>query len=228
MSTIDIIDQPRHPAGAAGGRGGEFAEKRNSAPEGALMAENATGSFLFPPTNTFTTAEQLIEFFTTQPISDRVLSNARWAYKKWRYEQVTAMSKAELNAWRLSKDGQSVSKRDDFTFILNLERNKAIDRANAYYSTREMPASYARTILVAHQISGFRGLLASEEEQGKAYSHPMVLDGVQDTAAGIAIKWKTDDYLDRALTESDLQAVDSMENVFAYLIERDEQGHGPL
>ncbi|MBG7613666.1 hypothetical protein IWC96_00005, partial [Brevundimonas sp. BAL450] len=68
-------EQPRTAAG-------KFDYKPFTPPEGSLTDESE-GTFAFPP-ETVDTAAALAEFFESAPISDRILSNADHAFRKWR------------------------------------------------------------------------------------------------------------------------------------------------
>lgn len=223
MSTIDTTPLPRHPGGAAGGVGGQFTQKVNLPPEGSLT-ESATGSFLYPPEN-LRTAEEMIAFFETAPISDQVLSNATYAYTAWRKKAMLAhihqrhdafMSDPNSLAGRMAARHGTAGLED----ALATERPKWIAEANERYPVTALPRTLARNVLRAHQIVLLRGMLANEEEEQKAVDHLLSHDDRMVHAKDLVAHYSTTEWAKDALTESDYAQAETMGRVAQLLAEQ--------
>lgn len=216
--TIDSV-QPRRPKGAP--VGGQFAEKQNTPPGGSLV-DSVSGSFLFPPNN-LSTADALVKFFTTQPISDRVLSNARYAYRAWREQKIRDHVSVKLAAWEQSREANRIARKQgdeglDHAAEPLLHGWRA--EAEAMYSVEQLPASHTRPVLVARQIVVYRGILEDDAEEQKALEHEIVVSGDTYNVSALVAEYSAHEWAPRALTESDLPAVDSMSLVARILDEQ--------
>lgn len=170
------------------------------------MAENPYGSFLYPPSS-FSTAAELIEFYESAAISDTVLSNADYAFRRWRKRSILA----EIHAADLAftNDPNGIAARTAAQFgtpglndLLAKERPKWRAAAEARYPLQEIGKSHMRSIVRADRIAGLRGMLPSHEQQA-ALDHKMTFRGQVLTVNDIAVSYRTEDWLPDALTESD-------------------------
>ena len=206
--------QPRLPALAPNGTGGEFTGRLNSAPEVDVAEANSTqGSFLFPPSrygaeNSF---EEYASFWMNVPISDRVLSNLVHAYAQhreaWVEKQVEIAiakrgSEAEHRAWAASPK----------TTGLDIERAHAefvIEQVKHWRESEDTPLFLgplaARSAAISAQMIRLRGVL-SEEGAKKVFDFPVYTtsDGRVLTPSYYWEKYEVGAYADRALTDQDI------------------------
>ena len=215
MMSLVASDQTREPSGSP--RGGQFAGRANTPPEGAL-AESATGTFAFPP-RSFGSVEEYIEFFETVPISDRVLSNARHAYRKWRQDTINrkvneayAIYGNDPQVVAEARKHPLVSEQKAELFVM-AERAKAA----AEIPDETIDPNNMRSILRAHQLWYYRRTVADGTAEAEIVSSRMA--GLTSTVQSIVDEWRTPEWAFRAMTESDLAAVDAMEEMAATLRE---------
>lgn len=210
----------RQPQGAPGGTGGEFATKQNTPPEGTLT-ESATGSFAFPP-NCIAALDDYLEFFETAPISDRILSNAGHAYRKW---HEYALWKYVDDAYAIYGNDPEVVEETRKNYITgNRKKHEFLAQkrmeAAALYPIAEISHNRMRAVLRAHQILVWRGLLSSEEDAERATNHLITISGETKAAHEIAAEYRTTEWARRAFTDSDLAALDAMEAIASSLAEQ--------
>lgn len=222
MGTVSVSTQPRRPGGAAGGAGGQFAQKTNSPPEGTL-AESATGSFLYPPER-FESAEQYLTFFAAAPISDQVLSNASHAYRKWRQKAILAHIHARHSAFVDDKDNiayRMAKQHGKAGLDLAIERERPtwIAEAEAMYPITELPEAQSRSALRAHQIVLQRGMLAPEDQQA-AMDYPIPHGSGFARAEDLVDRYHTYQWAEAALTESDYAQTEAMNRIAILLAEQ--------
>lgn len=240
MSIVDA-DRPRHGAGAPGGTGGQFAAKANTTP-GDTLAESATGSFLFPPGG-MATANELREFFTTTPVSDRVLSNAQHSYKKWRESEIWRIGFPILEKWNMDpaniergKQAAAQDRADAKRFrrpvvdnhhkILMAEGEKmAREEAAKQLPPFQVPGQHMRVALAARQITWYRGVLPTDEEKAKVSQLALPLGDQTATVQEVTDFYQTSEWASRALTESDIAATDAMDRI-ADLLESQNAQYG--
>ena len=205
------IETVRRPAGAPDGRGGEFATRHLTDPEGNL-AEETRGSFLYPP-DRFPSYEEYIEFWESSPISDRVLSNASHAYRTWlqgaedayvranwhRFEEGNAKTDRMLHK-KLGADAQTV----------NVEsRQSLIDEFREKYPSEVSPR-HMRQVLRAYSVASYWASIEDPSGRGLAQRYTTEIDGQALTLDEIAQRYCPDNWAERALTEADLPVVDSL------------------
>lgn len=216
MVTTDI--QPRQPGGNA--RGGEYAEKQNSAPRGDLM-ESATGSFAFPPSE-WESEEHLIEFFTTAPISDRILSNADHAYRQWRQQQIDNAVMRDHDQWGEAPETIELAKRNPQEFRNQNKYRQAVvrEQAEQKYPQKEVSPARLRTVLRAHQIYQFGSSLGEDAVRAKNL-HRLKIRGEEKSVVDIVNEYHTLGWADRAMTENDLANTDALYRVAMILDAKD-------
>lgn len=216
MNGVDtLVEVPRQPAGAAGGTGGQFTSRENTPPEGTL-AESATGSFLYPPER-FDSVEEYVEFFTTTPISDQVLSNASYAFDAWRKRQIlnyVIASNTELKNRTGGPEERIVREEGHAGLERLVAENTARARAEAehLYPTKVIPRGAARSILRAHQIVLQRGLLP-EDIEDEVLQTPLPHQGDLIPARELVQMYQTNDWAPAALTENDYAQAETMGRV---------------
>lgn len=210
-----IQSQPRHPGGSS--TGGQFTSRQNTPPEGTL-AESASGSFAFPPRQ-FETVEEYIDFFETAPISDRVLSNADHAYRKWRQDQINAEVSAAYDVYGSDPEVVAavrknviISDRKAREFVANSRAE-----AEAKRPMQSIDSHRLRNVLRAHQMWFYAATAPGEDARERILQHHLH-DG-EWTVQGIVDGNFTTQWASRALTDSDLAAVDAMERVAQTLSE---------
>ncbi len=209
--------QPRLPGGAP--EGGRFASRANSAPSEGLLTESATGSFAFPP-RSFGSAQELIDFFESAPISDRILSNADHAYRKWREDQINEEVRAAYDVYGNdpkivagARENPINSEREARIFV-----NKVRREADAKRPVRVIDQHRLRNVLRAHQIWAYSGTLPTEDEEREVLEYKT--QGSDFTIVQVVESNSTREWLERALTDSDLAAVDAMNRVAQALEEQ--------
>ncbi|WP_288452282.1 hypothetical protein [uncultured Microbacterium sp.] len=209
-------EQPRTAAG-------KFDYKPFTPPEGSLTDESE-GTFAFPP-ETFDTAAALAEFFESAPISDRILSNADHAFRKWREDRIVADLRRDYEAWGNDPRTVATAKRNPIEYHRQADAFSVTRRAEieAQYPIHSISPVTLRKVLRARQIVVWRGLLPDAEEQA-ALDWPVTIAGVATTAADVTHRYSTAEWVERALTDSDLAAVDAMTLVTATLVDIDENG----
>jgi len=209
--------QSRQPEGTPAG--GQFKKRQNKPPEGTL-AESATGSFAFPP-RAFESVAQYVEFFETAPISDRVLSNADHAYRQWRQDEINAEVRAAYAVY--GNDPQVLAQARKNVVTSDRKAQEFIARARAEAEARRPQASIEphrmRNILRAHQLWYYSSTLETDADRAQVLSHHLA--GQQWTVQEIVDGNSTPGWASRAMTDSDLAAVDAMERVARSLDERD-------
>lgn len=222
MSTI-IDEVPRHPAGTPASRGGEFAARQLTDPEGTL-AEDATGSFIYPPDH-FDSFQEFAEFWESTPISDRVLSNASHAYRTWlQYAEDAAVR----GNWHQYEEGNEKTERmlqrklGAGSKDLNLEsREQIIAEFRAKFPARVSPR-HLRQVLRAYQMGQLVSSIVDRAEQDELDSYTFTVDDEQLTGAQLEDLYHPSMWAERALTEADLPVVDSLK----YLAQATDQRDG--
>lgn len=221
MSTVEADQKTRKPAGAAGGAGGQFATKAHTPPEETL-AENASGSFLFPP-ESFDNFDEYVRFFMEAPISDRVLSNAGHAYIAWRKRSILKHihARSEQQSGDINSRVYKASRRgtEAYNKVLAEEQAKWRAEAEALHPIKKLPYSGSRTILRSHQIVKLRGILPDEDDQ-RALDYPMSLLNEELTAADIFDRYHAGEWASDALTESDFAQSEATRRVASLLAQQ--------
>lgn len=194
---------------------GRFGARTNSAPE----AELEDGTFAFPPPNE--DPDQVIEFLRTAPISDRILSNAKYAYLAWRKAAVQDFVNNEFKVWDASDDRKldKLVKNNPLEFD-RLAQNfikESEMRAFEVYPYEKLPERSARALLRAHQIKKYSFL--DPEKFARA---TVEIPSGEELAIPLADDFHTDQWADRALTETDLATADAMSQVASLL--KQQQG----
>lgn len=208
MSTVVTGPQPRHAAGTSAG--GQYAAKATTPPGGSLAGG---GSFIFPPR--MSSVEETNEFFRNAPLSDRVLSNAEHAYRKWWNEQRDANRKETTEAWdRVPANQRWVERATPTEF--NNKLIELINEADAKFvhtlPRLELSGDDLREILIARQVTYESSRLGTGfYEQARQIATNFRGDRV--TLGAIIDYHRTHEWVHRALTETDLPAVDAMEAV---------------
>ena len=207
--------QPRHSGGVP--EGGQFTRKANTPPEG-LLTESATGSFAFPP-RSFETIDEFIEFFESAPISDRILSNTDHAYRQWRDDAITAEVR---EAYRIYGNDPKVLKAVDKNLFLS-EQNAREFVANARADAEaKRPLKFIdphrlRNVLRAHQLWFYSAAAPGEGAADSVLAHHPL--GSEWSVSQIVEGNSTPEWASRAMTDSDLAAVDAMRRVVSTLDE---------
>ncbi|WP_433673887.1 hypothetical protein [Microbacterium gorillae] len=183
------------------------------------MTESATGSFAFPP-RSFGSAQELIDFFESAPISDRILSNADHAYRKWREDQINEEVRAAYDVYGNdpkivagARENPINSEREARIFV-----NKVRREADAKRPVRVIDQHRLRNVLRAHQIWAYSGTLPTEDEEREVLEYKT--QGSDFTIVQVVESNSTREWLERALTDSDLAAVDAMNRVAQALEEQ--------
>lgn len=222
MSTI-IDEVPRHPAGTPASRGGEFAARQLTDPEGTL-AEDAAGSFIYPPDH-FDSFREFAEFWESAPISDRVLSNASHAYRTWLQ---SAEDAAVRGNWHQYEEGNEKTERmlqrklGAGSKDLNLEsRGQVIADFRAKLPARVSPR-HMRQVLRAYQMGQLVSSILDRAEQDGLDTYTFTVDDEQLTGAQLEDLYHPSMWAERALTEADLPVVDSLR----YLAQATDQRDG--
>lgn len=161
MNTTD--SQPRED-------NGQYGSRNHSYPE-VVLAENVDGSFLFPPSE-WQSADQYVEFWKTQPISDEALTNFVSCYAEEWDSWASSHIKDHLENWGNSEAGRQVrleadASSDRFAF-LKRARDAEADRFEAQLkSTRpdRIPTGFARQIARAAQIMHNRVHLTTDADR---------------------------------------------------------------
>ncbi len=222
MSTI-TDEIPRHPAGTPASRGGEFAARRLTDPEGTL-AEESAGSFIYPPDH-FDTFEEFADFWESAPVSDRVLSNASHAYRTWLQ---SAEDAAVRGNWHQYEEGNQKTERmlqrklGQGAKKLNLEsREQIIAEFRAQFPARVSPR-HMRQVLRAYQMGKLVSSIVDRAEQDKIDTYTFTVDDEQVTGDQLEDLYHPSMWAERALTETDLPIVDSLR----YLAQAADQRDG--
>ena len=205
MSTVDL---ERQPAGAPSGVGGQFAPRMNSAPSGGIVAESATGSFAFPPDG-FHTADEMRGFFMNAPISDQILSNAQYAYKRM---QKRADIDERHNAMMGNREMRKLEDTD-FDEFLRVRDNllaKARFDSERTFKASPLPVDGIRAILRARQLWNFSVLLPDPAEQQSVENTQITFRGQVWTAKDLAAHYQTEKWIEGVLSESDLAVADTI------------------
>lgn len=207
-------------------RMGQFAEKRNSPPATGLNAEpvaiaHAGGSFIFPLVN-FADEDDLVAFFVNAPLSDRLLSNADHAYKHWRTEQINDYVRAAYKEY--GNDPKVVREAAKSPLVSDMKAQQFVDakrrEAEDMFPNPELPANYIRGILVARQIAYYSGALDGDRES--VFDRRIDLGGGDvATVAHLVDHYSADKWVPRALTDSDLAAIDATYRVARILDRKD-------
>lgn len=180
------------------------------------MAESATGSFLYPPER-FDSTEQYLDFFTNEPISDQVLSNATHAYDVWRKAQIlehVTQANARLEMYPTREE----LKRIDAGGTRELQQMKAETtakaraEADALFPMRMLPRSGTRSILRAYQIAMQRGLLPGEYKDSVLAFELPVKDEIL-TVEAIWDRYRLGEWAGNALTENDYAQTEATSRV---------------
>lgn len=155
---------------------GQYGHKNHSYPE-VVLAENVDGSFLFPPSE-WQSADQYVEFWKTQPISDEALTNFASCYAAEWDEWAEPLIREHLEMWGNSEEGRQARIR----FNGNPEGLRATrlaehDRyANQLKNTRpdRIPTGLVRQIARSAQVMHNRIHLRDEKDRetvGSAVMH---------------------------------------------------------
>lgn len=145
---------------------GQYGPKYHSAPE-VHLAENVDGSFLFPPSD-WTGADQYIEFWKTQPISDEALTNFASCYAAEWDEWAVPLVQEHLEIWGDSEEARLARKNTStaaqLKAIRDAERDRFLKQLEATRPSR-IPTGFARQIARAAQIMHNRVHLTSERDR---------------------------------------------------------------
>jgi hypothetical protein len=166
-----------------------------------VLAERATGSFAFPPSG-FKFVEDFLEFFDTASISDRILSNADHAYKRWRRDTIA-----------LATRNAHIPNSSDPTIAI-----AAIRKAETEHPIIEPPQ--LRNILRSHQIWYYSKNAPGDAGAATvlAYKRPGSELTVQETVD----LYQTSRWASGTITENDLAVSDAVQHLRAVL--SDETG----
>ena len=207
-------------------RTGQFAEKRNSPPTAGLDAEPVAvaqggGSFIFPPVS-FADEDDLVAFFVNAPLSDRLLSNADHAYKHWRTEQINDYVREAYKEY--GNDPRVVREASKSPLVSDMKAQQFVDakrrEAEGMFPNPELPANYIRGILIARQIAYYSGALEGDREA--VYDRRIDLGGGDvATVAHLVDEFSAHKWVPRALTDSDLAAIDATYRVARILDRKD-------
>ena|GEM_PF-4781818 len=213
---IASAPQPRQPAGSS--QGGQYGPRTNTPPEGTL-AESATGSFLYPPA--LHTAEEFIAFYEQAPISDRVLSNATYAFERWRKNRIEdeawAMGRSFLHTdarsinemARALKDGADQESVEVEMLLPHMP--VFAEQARARYPRTMIHPADMRTVLRANQLVMQRTMVGPDEsEQQKMLNCRVTFEGRQITAHELTYELVTHEWVPNALTENDFAQMDTL------------------
>lgn len=178
---------------------GQYGHKDHSYPE-VVLAENVDGSFLFPPSE-WQGADQYIEFWKTQPISDEALTNFVSCYAEEWDAWATPLISEHLDMWGNSEAGRQARMQfDGNPEGLRDVRLAEHDRyVNALKATRpdRIPTGFARQIARAAQIMHNRVHLRDENDR-KAVEDAVVhhtQDGEAVTAARFWDAYRLEDIM---------------------------------
>lgn len=221
--SMSIIETPRRPSGAPDGRGGEWSPRARTAPEDTLIER---GSFAFPPVGLPKNVEEYTAWWedASGHITDRTLSNAMHAFGVWRQGQIDAAVRSQM-VWADEGD-KGIDKHVRKIGVgsiegLNAQRRQTIvDQANAALPPEPSPIRM-RTILKAHQIGEWRGVLATPEDEQKALEYAIDVAGQAGNVIGIRQYYRTEEWANRAFTETDLAVADGLARLAAIEDQRD-------
>lgn len=220
MSQDDRM-QPRE------GETGRFASWRRPAPSGVVQNESMA-SFSFPPS--FYTAEEHLSFYMRAPVSERILSNARFAYSDmmdndWiEYSNaLTAVHNLKANG-NLAEDSQYRIEQSRFQRAnpMDWEEKMKKERFDKWMEMKGHPQMQLGTEEVeviaragqAYRKSGF----LPEKEQEIVDNFKVVFYGEGDTEFSMTIKeissdFQTSRWIDDAVTDTDLRVARAMERM---------------
>ena len=171
--------------------GGQWTDKQQTRPE-AQLAENSTGSFLFPPLD-YESVESYMRYWQNVPVSDRVLSNLVTAYATrrlhWIGEGLDIWAEKygndpEILAWA---NGPKVS-----AAMMDVAFGKArADEAERLAGLRpsHINGMQARGIAIAAQMYQWSASF-SEEEQEQIENFPVRLSRLRDPMT-VGDIWRT-------------------------------------
>ncbi len=217
--------QEHVPAGAPDNTGGQWADKPQTPPE-ARLAENATGSFLFPPLQ-YEGFDGYIEFWERVPISDRVLSNLVVAYSqnrdRWIGERLDAWAKKRSNDPELLKWARS-PKTTAVEIQIDHERARAeeLARLRAERPIDDIGPVRARGVAIAAQMRRFR-LALPLEDQPRVLSHKVRITFVEEprTVEQIWDSYHLGEIADHALVDADFAVTAELAELRKHLGARD-------
>jgi len=212
---------------------GEFAGKANAKPRGALQPL-LQGTFLFPPA-AFESATELVRFFEEAPVSDRVLSNADYAFVAWREQQIVAAMKAEyartlatprdlrkITGWQNPSSEQFMAAMQQ-----HLDETRMHAESTAF-KVRRIDHGQLRPVLVGHQILTNAWRLPAEEKAVAEGASTEIAISPNPGLTRVGYRELCDFYsagawAARALTESDLPALDATTSVARTISERERE-----
>ena len=178
---------------------GQYGSKDHSYPE-VVLAENVDGSFLFPPSE-WAGADQYLEFWKTQPISDEALTNFVSCYAEEWDAWASPLVREHLEMWGNSEAGrQARIKFDGNPEALRDFRLAESDRyVEELKSTRpdRIPTGFARQIARAAQIVHNRVHLRDEQDRESVLSAVVhhTQDGSPITAGQFWDAYRLDDIM---------------------------------
>lgn len=219
MSTHVTVEQPRDEAS------GQFQSYRRPA-RNEVVQNEGMASFSFPPT--FETAEEHLAFYMKAPVSERVLSNARFAYSdmmKSDWAEYAELKNAEHNIQMANSVEYRTQQRErEEQLGPNWEsklRDQDYQEWLATQGDREMEIVNQDIEMIVRAGQAYRksGYLP-EEEQAKIDKTRIVISGSGEkeyamTMLEIKEHYQTSRWIDEAVTDTDLRVARAMERLAA-------------
>lgn len=146
---------------------GQYGQKTHSYPE-VVLAESVDGSFLFPPSE-WSSVDEYIDFWKSQPISDEALTNFVSCYAAEWDEWAGIHIREHLDMWGDSEEGRQARKKyNGRPEALRDARLAEHDRYRKMLATTRpdrIPTGFARQIARAAQMVHNKVHLRNEEDQ---------------------------------------------------------------
>lgn len=222
------MTQPIHTAtGQPRDDGGRFDSYER--PASLPVHTGQMASFAFPPS--FDTAEEHMQFYMTAPISDRILSNARFAYEdfrelqieRYRNQKVRELNEAQRKGEKWAVDlVEDVRQRYPHASVASRQIN-IMNRFEAEAEAMHPMKIHHRIVetLVraswAHRQSG-----GMRDEEVLKIENYVVDAGSSErqnssTVIDLAHRWQSWEWIDAAITESDLRVARTQERIHIHL-----------
>lgn len=178
---------------------GQYGHKIHTDPE-VYLAEEVDGSFLFPPSEWPGGAQQYLEFWRTQPISDEALTNFASAYAAEWDDWAHPLIREHLEVWGNSEEARQLKLT---TTSAEQLRNARLAEADKYQARLEatrparIQTGIVRHVARAAQVVHNVGRLDNERDQQAASSAVMYTnqDGHEWTAEALWDRYKLDDIM---------------------------------
>ena len=142
-------------------------------------------------------------------------------FAAWRQAQLDAHLRQHM-VWATDVDLKH-AKKMGLGSIAELNAKRQQEIIDTWSPTLPEPPSAIRmrTILKAHQIGYWRGVLENEEEERKVLEHPIQVGRQEGTIIGVQQYYRTAEWIERAFTESDLAVADGLAKLAAIEDRRD-------